>query len=71
MTGKILFGLAAFALLMSLPLYRDMHHRGETQTGWRFWWSQFVMKERAKHISSEEAVINAKARNALGIKPSR
>lgn len=64
---KILLGLSTVAVFMSLPIWRDMHHQGQSQSGWSLLWDQLVLKERAKHIHVEEAVINAKARYALGV----
>ena len=69
MSVKILLSVGALAVFMALPIWKDMHHQGKSQSGWGFVWEQLVLKERAKHIHVEEAVINAKARYSLGLIP--
>ena len=70
MIGKVVLGLASVGILMSLPVWRDMHHQeSEGQSGWDFIRSQLILRERAKHISVTEAVANARARYSLGICP--
>jgi len=66
MPMKIFLGLGALAVFMSIPVWKDMHHQGQSQSGWSLLWDQLVLKERAKHIAVEEAVINAKARYNTG-----
>ena len=63
---KVIFGLGALAVFLALPIWRDLHHRGTSQSGWGILWDQLVLKERAEHIAVEKAVINAKVRHNLG-----
>ncbi|MBA7665022.1 hypothetical protein ES703_73088 [subsurface metagenome] len=70
MIGKVVLGLTALGVLMSLPVWRDMHHQeSKGQSGWDFIRDQLILKERAKHIAVTEAVANARARYSLGIYP--
>lgn len=70
MIGKLVLGLAAVGVFMSLPVWRDMHHReSKGQSGWDFIKDQLILKERAKHIAVTEAVANARARYTLGVYP--
>lgn len=60
-------GVATAALLFT-PFWREMHHKGlKGQSSLGFLIQNLARKERAKHISVDEAVLNTKARYMLGV----
>jgi len=60
----IALGIGVLGLL---PIWKDLHHHdSKAQSGFGILYDQIILKYRAKHIPSPEALANAKARYALG-----
>lgn len=68
-TQYLCLGIAVTtAVLLFAPLWREMHHQGlKGQSSLGFLIQNLAHKERAKHISIDEAALNAKARYMLGV----
>ena len=62
-------GITLGALILGfMPIWKDMHHSEskKAQTGFGILYDQVVLRKRAKHIPSAQAIAIAKARYMLG-----
>jgi hypothetical protein len=66
--NKLLIGLGIGCILAALPIWKNVH-TGGSQSFFTMMRDQVLFGKVPKHISPEEARLNAKARYTLGIRP--